>query len=165
MVTKVLTKSLMMTREIIAQSSTTRYVINHALPIGCPNNCDQPETPDDADLFTASLVDTPTPASHFPPLMFQESRNLGLMPSSRATSTLAPHSKASTLSTCATSGSQKTQGKCSCQEAFADKNKAEAEIIATLAAKKHAWKMVEHEQYMVELQIKKQKMDLDANEK
>jgi hypothetical protein len=42
---------------------------------------------------------------------------------------------------------------------FADKNKAEAEILATLADEKHAWKMAEHAQWMVELEIKKQRMD------
>ena len=72
---------------------------------------------------------------------------------------------ATTPSTHATSGLQKTWGKCSCQEAFADKNKAEAEILATLTTEKHAWKMAEHKQCMVELQIKKQRIDLNANEK
>ena len=61
--------------------------------------------------------------------------------------------------------SQKTQGKRSRQEAFADENKAEAEILATLAAEKHARKMAEHAQRMVELELKKRRMDLDANEK
>jgi hypothetical protein len=61
--------------------------------------------------------------------------------------------------------SQKTRGKCSRQEAFADENKAEADILATLAAEKHARKMAEHVQRMVELDIKKQRMNLEANEK
>ena len=63
------------------------------------------------------------------------------------------------------SASQKKRGKCSHQDAFADENKAKAEILATLAAEKHAQKMAEHAQHMVELEIKKQRMDLDANEK
>ena len=61
--------------------------------------------------------------------------------------------------------SQKSKGKWSRQDAFADKNKAEAEIFATLTADKHARKMAEHTQRMVELEIKKQQIDLEANEK
>ena len=60
---------------------------------------------------------------------------------------------------------QKAQGKCSHQEAFADENRAEAEILATLTGEKHTWKMAEYAQRMVELDIKKQHMDLDMNEK
>ena len=87
------------------------------------------------------------------------------MLSSRSTPISAPRSKASTPSTLATSALQKTRGKRSRQEAFADENKAEAEILATLAAEKHTWKMAEHAQRMVELEIKKQRIDLEANEK
>jgi type I site-specific restriction endonuclease len=60
---------------------------------------------------------------------------------------------------------QKARGKHSCQEAFADENKAEAEILATFAAEKHTQKMVEHAQWMAELEIKKQHIDLEASEK
>lgn len=73
-------------------------------------------------------------------------------------------SKASTPSTRALATSQK-QGKCSRQEAFADENRAEAEILASLAGEKHARKMAEHAQRMVELGIKKQRMDLEATDK
>jgi hypothetical protein len=61
--------------------------------------------------------------------------------------------------------SQKNKGKWSHQDAFADENKAEAEIFASLMADKHARKMAEHTQCMVELEIKKQRIDLEANEK
>ena len=87
------------------------------------------------------------------------------MPTSRSSSTLAPHSKVSTPSTCATAASQKTQGKHSHQEAFADKNKAKAQSLAGLASEKHARKMAEYAQQMVELDIKKQCIDLEATEK
>jgi hypothetical protein len=98
--------------------------------------------------------------------VLQESRNLvGSVPTSRSSSILAPHSKASTPSTHATAVSQKSQGKHSHQEAFADKNKAEAQSLAALAGEKHAQKMVEYAQRMVELDIKKTRMDLEATEK
>ena len=42
---------------------------------------------------------------------------------------------------------------------------AEVEILAMLAAEKHAWKMAEHVQWMVKLDIQKQQMDLEANDK
>jgi hypothetical protein len=76
-------------------------------------------------------------------------------------------SKVSTPSsrTLRASTSQKAQGKRSRQEAFADENRAEAEILASLAGEKHARKMAEHAQRMVELGIKKQRLDLDATEK
>ena len=57
------------------------------------------------------------------------------------------------------------QRQCSHQEAFADKNQAEAEILTSLAGEKHARKMTEHVQQMVELGIKKQQMDLEATDK
>lgn len=92
--------------------------------------------------------------------MLQESKNL----SSRSSSA----SKASTPSSrplSRVSTSQKAQGKRSRQEAFADENRAEAEILASLAGEKHARKMAEHAQRMVELGIKKQRMDLEATDK
>ena len=61
--------------------------------------------------------------------------------------------------------SQKVQGKRSRQEAFADENKAEAQSLAALAGEKHARKMVEYAQWMVELDIKKQHIDLEATKK
>ena len=64
-----------------------------------------------------------------------------------------------------TATSQRAQGKCSRQEAFADENKAEAESLAALAGEKHAQKMAEYAQQMVELDIKKQHIDLEATEK
>ena len=73
------------------------------------------------------------------------------------------NSKVSTPSSRALS--QKAQGKRSRQEAFSDENRAEAEILASLAGEKHARKMAEHAQRMVELGIKKQRMDLEATEK
>ena len=75
------------------------------------------------------------------------------------------NSKVSTPSSRALSISQKAQGKRLRQEAFADENRAEAEILASLAGEKHARKMAEHAQRMVELGIKKQRMDLEATEK
>ena len=57
------------------------------------------------------------------------------------------------------------QGKRSCQEAFADENKAEAQSLAALAGEKHARKMAEYAQWMVELDIMKQCIDLEATEK
>ena len=89
--------------------------------------------------------------------MLQESVNV----SSRSSSA----SKVSTPSTRTPSTLQKAQGKRSRQEAFADENRAEAEILASLAGEKHARKMAEHAQRMVELGIKKQRMDLEATEK
>ena len=74
-------------------------------------------------------------------------------------------SKPSTPFTRALSTSQKSQGKCSRQEAFADENRAEAEILASLAGEKHARKMAEHAQQMLELGIKKQRIDLEVNDK
>ena len=76
-------------------------------------------------------------------------------------------SKASTPSsrTLSTSQNLKVQGKRSRQEAFADENQAKAEIFASLAGEKHARKMAEHAQRMVELGIKKQRIDLEAIEK
>ena len=57
------------------------------------------------------------------------------------------------------------QRKCLHQEAFANENRAEAEILASLASEKHVQKMAEHAQQMVELGIKKQWMDLEATDK
>jgi hypothetical protein len=42
--------------------------------------------------------------------------------------------------------SQKVQAKCSHQDVFTNENRAEAEILATLAGEKHAQKMAEHVQ-------------------
>lgn len=89
--------------------------------------------------------------------MLQESINV----SSRSSSA----SKASTPSTRVLPTSQKAQGKRSRQEAFADENRVEAEILASLAGEKHARKMAEHAQRMVELDIKKQRIDLEVTEK
>jgi hypothetical protein len=109
-------------------------------------------------VLQESKVNTPTPVSRVPhPCVLQESKNV----SSRSFSA----SKASTPSTHALSTSQKVQGKCSHQEAFADKNRAKAKILASLAAEKHARKMAEHAQWMVELGIKKHRIDLEATEK
>ena len=90
--------------------------------------------------------------------MLQESKNVSSRSSSAST-------KVSTPSTRPPSTLQKTQGKCSRQDAFADENRAEAEILATLAGEKHARKMAEHAQRMVELGIKKQRIDLEATDK
>ena len=46
-----------------------------------------------------------------------------------------------------------------------NKNRAEAEILASLAGEKHARKMAEHVQQMLELGIKKQRIDLEVNDK
>lgn len=46
-----------------------------------------------------------------------------------------------------------------------DENKAEAAVLASIAADKHARKMAEHAQRMAELGIKKQRMDIEANGK
>jgi hypothetical protein len=120
------------------------------------------KTANDAGLLPAtpaSLVNTPTPVSRLPlPLVLQESKNLSSRSSSAST-------KISTPSTRAPSTSQKAGGKCSRQDAFADENRAEAEILASLAGEKHARKMAEHAQRMVELGIKKQRIDLEATEK
>jgi hypothetical protein len=51
------------------------------------------------------------------------------------------------------------------QDTFADENRAEAVILASLAGEKHARKMAEHAHRMVELGIKKQCIDLEATEK
>ena len=121
----------------------------------------------DDSYSIASPIDSPTPApAHLPQLsVLHETKNFALTlasaPTSRSSST--PRSRA-TPST-QTSASQKKRGKRPHQDAFADENKAEAEILATLAAEKHARKMAEHAQRMVELEIKRQRMDLDANEK
>ena len=133
----------------------------------CYNNNDgQLETLYDTSSLSASPVNTPTPDGYLPSsLVFQETRNLGLEAISRSSSTSAPHSIASTPSTRSTSTSQKVQGKHSWQEAFADENRAEAEILVMLAVEKHAQKMAEHAQWMVKLDIKKQQMDLEANDK
>ena len=74
-------------------------------------------------------------------------------------------SKTSTLSIHTPSTSQKMQRKHSYQEAFVDENQAEAKILTSLAGEKHAQKMAEHVQWMVELGIKKQQMDLEATDK
>ena len=116
--------------------------------------------PDDVVLLSPSPINTPTPVSQLPPpLVLQESMNL----SSRSSSA----SKASTPSshTLSTLQNLKVQGKCSRQEAFADENRAEAKILASLAGEKHAQKMAEHAQQMVELGIKKQCIDLEAIKK
>ena len=103
--------------------------------------------------------------------MLQESKNLSSRsssaskvstPSARALSTSSA-SKASTPSTRALSTSPKA--KRSRVEAFADENRVEAEILASLAGEKHARKMAEHAQRMVELGIKKQRIDIEATEK
>jgi hypothetical protein len=112
------------------------------------------ETPNNPGSLSASPINTPTAISRLPPpLVLHESINL----SSRSSSA----SKASTPSTRAPQKS----GKRSRQEAFADENRAEAEILASLAGEKHARKMAEHAQRMVELGIKKQRMDLEATDK
>jgi hypothetical protein len=112
------------------------------------------------------VPDSPTPARLPQPPVFQESKNFISAPSSQSTSS-TPHSKTTGTPSTRPSASQnlKTKGKRSRQEAFADENKAEAEILATLAAEKHARKMAEHAQRMAELEIKKQRIDLEANEK
>jgi hypothetical protein len=110
------------------------------------------------------VPDSPTPARPRPPPVFNDSKNLISVPSSRSTSS-TPHSKTISSQASRASASQKTKGKRSRQEAFADENKAEAEILATLAGEKHVRKMAEHAQRMAELEIKKQRMDLEANEK
>ena len=46
-----------------------------------------------------------------------------------------------------------------------DKNKAEAAALASMTADKDTRKMAEHAQRMVELEIKKQRMDIEANGK
>jgi hypothetical protein len=51
-----------------------------------------------------------------------------------------------------------------CQDAFMDKNKAEATALASMAVDKHTYKMAEYA-HMAELKIKKQQMDIKANEK
>jgi hypothetical protein len=51
------------------------------------------------------------------------------------------------------------------QNAFMDKNKAEATVLVSITADKHAHKMAEHAQCMAELGIKKQQMDIEANRK
>ena len=156
----------MMRERIVLSRATSRYVTAHIPHAGHNNNDGQTETPYDASSLSASPINTPTPDGHLPSsLVFQETQNLGLAAISRSSSTSAPHSKVSTPSTHSTSTSQKVQGKHSWQEAFADENKAEAEILAALAAEKHARKMAEHAQRMVELDIKKQRMDLEANDK
>jgi hypothetical protein len=99
-----------------------------------------------------SPIDSPTPAPR--PPVFHETKNFTFAPSSRSSST--PQSK--TTPSTQTSASQKKRGKRSHQDAFADENKAEADILATLAAGKHARKMAEHAQRMVELEIKRQRM-------
>jgi hypothetical protein len=53
---------------------------------------------------------------------------------------------------------QKNKGKCSHQDAFVDETKAEATALANLASDKHVCRMVE-------LDIKKQQMALDAQGK
>lgn len=114
-----------------------------------------------------SPIDSPTPAPArlSQPSVFNETKNFAFAPSSRSSST--PQSKTTLSTQTSTRISQKKnlKGKRSHQDAFADENKAEAEILATLAAGKHARKMAEHAQRMVELEIKKRRMDLEANEK
>jgi hypothetical protein len=156
----------MMRERIVLGRATSRYV-TALIPCAHYNNNDgQLETPYDASSHSASPINALTPDGHLPSsLVFQETRNLGSAAISRSSSTSAPHSKASTPSARSTPASQKVQGKRSRQEAFADENRAEAEILATLAAEKHARKMAEHAQRMVELDIKKQRMDLEANDK
>ena len=65
----------------------------------------------------------------------------------------------------ATASLQKNKGKQTHQNAFVDENKSEAIVIAGLAAEKHARKMAEHEQCMAELEIKKQRLALNAKGK
>ena len=142
-----------------------RYVANHIPYMTCNNNDGQLET-NNASSLSASPLNSPSLAGQLPPpFIFQESRNFGSVPTSRSTSTLTPHSKASTPSTHQTFILQKTQGKCSHQEGFVDENWARAKILATLAAEKHTRKMAEHAQWMAELEIKKQHMDLEVNDK
>ena len=59
----------------------------------------------------------------------------------------------------------KNKGEWSCQDIFADENKAEAKIFASLMADKHAQKKAKHAQHMLELEIKKQWTDLEATQK
>jgi hypothetical protein len=113
-------------------------------------------------------INTPTPVSRPPPpSVFQDSINVSSR-SSSASKVSTPSTKISTpsgLSTRTPSTLQKAQGKRSRQEAFADENRAEAEILASLAGDKHTRKMAEHAQRMVELGIKKQRIDIEATEK
>ena len=46
-----------------------------------------------------------------------------------------------------------------------DENKAKAAALASMTADKHTRKMAEHAQCMVELEINKQRMDIEANGK
>jgi hypothetical protein len=61
--------------------------------------------------------------------------------------------------------SQKNKGKRTRQDAFMDKNKQEAAALARMTADKHARKMAEHAQCMAELEIKKQRMDIETKGK
>lgn len=61
--------------------------------------------------------------------------------------------------------SSKGKGKRTRQEAFADENKVEAQVLASLATEKHARKMAEHQQKMKELEIKKHRLTQEADEK
>jgi len=156
----------MMRERIVLSRAMSRYITSLIHHTGYNNDDGQLETPYDASSLSASPINALTPDGHLPSsLVFQEMRNLGLAAISRSSSTLAPHSKAYTSSTCSTPTLQKVQGKRSRQVAFTNENRAEAEILTMLAAEKHAQKMAEHAQWMVELDIKKQWMDLEANDK
>ena len=65
----------------------------------------------------------------------------------------------------ATPSSLKAKGKWTHQEAFADKSKAKAEVLNKLVADKHTRKMAEYAQHMAELEIKKQRLDMEAKGK
>ena len=119
---------------------------------------------DELDPFLDSPIDSPTPGLPQLQTVLQESRNSSSTPSTMA-STPAPQSKASTPISRTTSTSQKGRGKRTRQEAFADENKAETEVLAAIAAEKHTRKMAEHAQWMAELEIKKQRINLEANDK
>jgi hypothetical protein len=86
---------------------------------------------------------------------------------SNSKSTRSTPSKLSTpfSHTTATTSSKKAKGKRTHQDAFADENKSEAMVLASMASDKHTRKMAEHEQRMAELGIKKQRMDLEAKGK
>jgi len=128
---------------------------------------------DELDPFLDSPIDSPTPGLPQLQTVLQESRNSSSTPSTMAlmpapqskASTPAPQSKALTPISRTTSTSQKGREKHTRQEAFADENKAETEVLTAIAAEKHTQKMVEHVQWMAELEIKKQRINLEANNK
>jgi hypothetical protein len=92
--------------------------------------------------------------------MFRELSSRHSMPMSKSGSIQSrPSSTLSCLSV-----PPKTQ-KQTRQEAFTDKNQAEAKALASIATDKHHRKMAEHAQRMAELEIKKTRLDLEAKGK